>query len=173
MSDPVILAHQPLDQSGVPHVLVTITTWGTDGDSGREEKTVTRFVMPDGTRTRNWLEGLKDYAVSVVCVPIPIKSEPKVVHAVIPFETSQDTTACGLATRRWRDYHQSLDQAFHRVLERPDCKACQTAVQHTTWKDAWFKGELQGAVLRQWSWDNVDEEYRPGGPKHRYARNPA
>jgi hypothetical protein len=165
-----IYGNQPLDTIQGNWLLVTVTQYEVDGENEMTE-IIDEFVMPDGSRTQTWLEGLKDYDRKVEWRPIVQKTQPKVVHAVISISGAEsDFTACRISSERWKKYHQTLDQAFHRVMERPNCKTCQVAVRGTQWKPDWDAGILGGATLKQWDWENVDEDYRPGGSKHHWSR---
>jgi hypothetical protein len=167
---PTIYAHQPLEVNKDAWMLVTITHYD---DPVAGDHTTQQFVMPYSSKTVTWVEGIKDLDVSVEYEPIEVKAAPKAVHVIITYENGVDTTACTIHASRWKKYHQSLDQAFHRVYEKPSCKSCIRAIKDTIWQAPLEAGTLQGAVLKQWSWDDVDEDYRPGGPKHHYLRTPS
>lgn len=160
-----VWGHQDLDLSPSPFILVTVTVyeWGEDEAQGSH---FTRWTMPKTKKSLDWLESLKDYDTHVEWEDMPHRMEPKGVHNLVVFE-GEEMTACNLSYQRYRKYGQSIDQAFQRVLERPTCPTCKSGLKRLD-QEAQVNEDV-GLVLRQWSWDNVPEDYRPGGPKHRFG----
>jgi hypothetical protein len=157
---------QPLTPTKDKWLLVTVT------DYSEPILQITRYVMPDSKRSREWVESLTNFTTGVNATPIEVMGAPQGVHAVLRYEDEdRDWIACGLDDQRRKRHGQTIDQAFYRVHEAITCGRCKASIRDNDAliADGLVKTLGHGAVLKPWSWENVPEDYRPGGPKHRYT----
>lgn len=123
------------------------------------------WVMMESGPTMAWLTR---YHPNASVKRIAHMAPPKGVHAVIDYGTpsvSALATGCALSNRRRTKYGQSITQAFQEVDEDVTCPTCRARMQEA---DDAALPVVSRVVLRPWSWDNVPEEYRPGGARHHW-----
>ena len=160
-----ILDHQTLEPVKSKWLLVTIT------DYSEPILKISHYVVPDTKRSRDWLAQRQTFTTAASYEPIEVMAPIVGVHAVLRYtDEKRDFIACGLDEQHKARHGQSFDQAFDRVREEVTCMRCKANLRDNAelLDEQIVEVRNHGAVLKPWSWDNVPEDYRPGGPKHRF-----